>query len=212
MTTAWLAGAENPALPMNPRFERMLELTVGNTYGDFVRLVAEARKLPVSVVEKLAEGRVYTGRQAKELGLADELGGVQSAVDLAKGLAKLSKDAPEYVYTPDDEPLLSWVKGVATRILAEVAPVVRVGKEGRNAFLQVLGGMSTLGARSGSFLAVLPKKKAGRNTGRFCRCHVAGGIPEHHAGSGIQIVIPDGLKNEPRSRFAAIAGESVFRN
>ena len=128
MTTAWLAGAENPALPMNPRFERMLELTVGNTYGDFVRLVAEARKLPVSVVEKLAEGRVYTGRQAKELGLADELGGVQSAVDLAKGLAKLSRDAPEYVYTPDDEPLLSWVKGVATRILAEVDPVARIGQ------------------------------------------------------------------------------------
>ncbi|HBC68846.1 MAG TPA: signal peptide peptidase SppA [Sutterella sp.] len=129
MTTAWLAGASNPALPMNPRFETMLELMIGNTYSDFIKLVAESRNLSVSQVEKLAEGRVYTGRQAKALGLADELGGIESAKELAKKLANLPEKAPEYVYTADDEPLLSWVKGLAVKVFSEIDPLARVSSE-----------------------------------------------------------------------------------
>lgn len=62
---------------MDPRFEAVMGLTVERTYRDFISLVAKARKLPVAKVSNLAQGRVYTGRQAAQLGLVDKLGGLR---------------------------------------------------------------------------------------------------------------------------------------
>jgi protease-4 len=56
-------------------------------YAGFVGRVAEGRKLPVERVREIAKGRVWTGVQAKQLGLVDELGGFYEAVDKAKSLA-----------------------------------------------------------------------------------------------------------------------------
>ncbi|MBL7117564.1 MAG: S49 family peptidase, partial [Candidatus Syntrophoarchaeum sp.] len=56
-------------------------------YFQFVRAVAEGRQMNESEVLELADGRILTGRQAKEMGLVDELGNFQDAVDLAAELA-----------------------------------------------------------------------------------------------------------------------------
>lgn len=61
-------------------------------YAGFVSRVAEGRKLPPERVREIAKGRVWTGEQAKQLGLVDELGGFYDAVDKAKALAKLDGD------------------------------------------------------------------------------------------------------------------------
>ena len=61
-------------------------------YDGFILRVAEGRKLPAARVREIAKGRVWTGEQAKQLGLVDELGGFYQAVDKAKALAKLSGD------------------------------------------------------------------------------------------------------------------------
>ncbi|PZR32209.1 signal peptide peptidase SppA [Caulobacter segnis] len=61
-------------------------------YAGFVTRVAEGRKLPPERVREIAKGRVWTGEQAKQLGLVDELGGFYQAVDKAKALAKLNGD------------------------------------------------------------------------------------------------------------------------
>lgn len=61
-------------------------------YAGFVTRVAEGRKLPAARVREIAKGRVWTGEQAKQLGLVDELGGFYQAVDKAKSLAKLNGD------------------------------------------------------------------------------------------------------------------------
>lgn len=61
-------------------------------YAGFVSRVAEGRNLPPARVREIAKGRVWTGEQAKQLGLVDELGGFYQAVDKAKALAKLSGD------------------------------------------------------------------------------------------------------------------------
>jgi protease-4 len=58
-------------------------------YNTFITRVAEGRKLPVERVREIARGHVWTGAQARELGLVDELGGFYQAVDRAKALAKL---------------------------------------------------------------------------------------------------------------------------
>ncbi len=62
------------------------------TYSDFTALVAEGRDLPLSRVDALARGRVWTGAQALELGLIDEIGGFNDAVAAARRLARVSAD------------------------------------------------------------------------------------------------------------------------
>lgn len=59
-------------------------------YAGFITRVAEGRKLPPERVREIAKGRVWTGEQAKQLGLVDELGGFYQAVDKAKSLANLT--------------------------------------------------------------------------------------------------------------------------
>ncbi|WP_297509305.1 signal peptide peptidase SppA [uncultured Caulobacter sp.] len=61
-------------------------------YAGFVSRVAEGRHLPPARVREIAKGRVWTGEQAKQLGLVDQLGGFYDAVDQAKALAKLNGD------------------------------------------------------------------------------------------------------------------------
>ena len=65
---------------------------VNQTYERFLELVGESRKLEASEVGKLAEGRVWTGREAVEVGLVDQLGGLSLAVVEAIKLAKLKGD------------------------------------------------------------------------------------------------------------------------
>ncbi len=61
-------------------------------YAGFINRVAEGRKLPPARVREIAKGRVWTGEQAKQIGLVDELGGFYDAVDKARALAKLKDD------------------------------------------------------------------------------------------------------------------------
>jgi protease-4 len=67
--------------------------SVDDVYGGFIARVADGRKLPVKRVQEIAKGRVWTGEQAKALGLVDELGGFYEAVDKAKALSGLSGQA-----------------------------------------------------------------------------------------------------------------------
>lgn len=62
-------------------------------YDDFTQRVANGRDLPLERVLEIAKGRVWTGEQAKEIGLVDELGGIMTAIDAAKRFADLDEDA-----------------------------------------------------------------------------------------------------------------------
>jgi protease-4 len=62
-------------------------------YTDFIERVAQGRKMSVEAVDAIARGRVWTGADAKERGLVDELGGLRTAVTRAKVLAGLEPDA-----------------------------------------------------------------------------------------------------------------------
>ena len=69
-------------------------VTIDAIYDDFVAKVAAGRKRPVAEIEAVARGRVWTGRDALEAGLVDELGGLRDAVRIARERAKLPEDAP----------------------------------------------------------------------------------------------------------------------
>jgi protease-4 len=77
----------NPARPMTAEERAILQGMVDSFYGQFVKIVAKGRNLPEDQVRKLADGRVYTGTDAKKLSLVDEVGyledAIQAAVDLA---------------------------------------------------------------------------------------------------------------------------------
>ncbi|MSU68621.1 MAG: signal peptide peptidase SppA, partial [Opitutaceae bacterium] len=66
-------------------FQRMVDWI----YGEFIGKVAEARKIKREVVEEIAQGRVWSGVEAKKLGLVDELGGLDAAIASAVAQAKL---------------------------------------------------------------------------------------------------------------------------
>jgi protease-4 len=61
-------------------------------YHDFVRKVAQGRNISEEAVESVAQGRVWTGKQARDRGLVDELGGLQLAISIAKSRAGLKPD------------------------------------------------------------------------------------------------------------------------
>jgi protease IV len=68
--------------------------TIDAIYDDFVGKVAAGRRRPVADIEAVARGRVWTGRDALEAGLVDELGGLRDAVRIARERASLPDDAP----------------------------------------------------------------------------------------------------------------------
>jgi len=79
---------------------------IDDIYDQFVEDVAACRKLDETKVRELADGRVYTGRQAKKNKLVDELGSMQDAVDFVAKKAKLDGE-PTLVYPPEETSFLS---------------------------------------------------------------------------------------------------------
>ncbi|RZI83604.1 MAG: signal peptide peptidase SppA [Rubrivivax sp.] len=91
VTTTWLGGAMDPRRPMDPRFARMVQASIDHTYADFTAKVAQARKTTPEKIDEVAQGRVWTGAQAKERGLVDALGTYGDALKSAAARARLSE-------------------------------------------------------------------------------------------------------------------------
>ncbi|AUC88523.1 signal peptide peptidase SppA [Alteromonas sp. MB-3u-76] len=87
----------SPARPLAPEFGQILQRNVENTYGNFLSLVANARDMSVEAVDKIAQGRVWIGEDALELGLVDELGELDDAVIAAAEFAELESYDKVYV-------------------------------------------------------------------------------------------------------------------
>jgi protease-4 len=75
--------------PLNEDQKAVLQASIEATYADFIGKVAAARDMPEEEVEALAQGRVWTGRQALERGLVDQLGGLRAALSAARREAGL---------------------------------------------------------------------------------------------------------------------------
>lgn len=84
----------SPDRPITLEEEQIIKEIIDETYEQFIQAVAEGRSIPEDQVRRLADGRVYTGSQAKQLGLVDELGGLHEAVALAGTLAGIESPEP----------------------------------------------------------------------------------------------------------------------
>lgn len=87
-TTA-IAGKLRPDLPLDPVLASAIQSGVEYGYRRFINIVANGRKKLVEQVEPIAEGRVWSGMDAQQLGLVDKLGGLQQAVNSAANLVGL---------------------------------------------------------------------------------------------------------------------------
>jgi protease IV len=83
------ADADSPTGPFTPAQKAAFAAQIDKVYAGFVQRVADGRHLDPARVQQIARGRVWTGVQAKDLGLVDQLGGFYQAVALAKTLAGL---------------------------------------------------------------------------------------------------------------------------
>ena len=90
----------NPAREMTPEERAILQGMVNSFYGQFVQVVARGRGMPEEQVRTLADGRVFTGLEAKKAGLVDEIGYLEDAIACAKSMAHL-KDAKVIAYDRD---------------------------------------------------------------------------------------------------------------
>jgi protease-4 len=103
--------------PTSPEARASLEQTVGDTYRWFKALVGERRKLEGEALANVADGRVFTGRQALELKLIDALGNESDAITWLEAEKGLKKDARVRDYKPKSQrasvPGLSALDGLA---------------------------------------------------------------------------------------------------
>ena len=89
VTTTWLGEAYDPRRDLDPRFAALVASTIDGLYQDFVGLVATARKRTPQQIDAVAQGRVWSGKDALAQGLVDRLGGFDDAVKAAAARAKL---------------------------------------------------------------------------------------------------------------------------
>ena len=100
---------------LSPEQREILEEFVEESYEDFVQVVADGRGMSLETVRELADGRIYTGRQALAVGLVDELGNLQQAIDKAAELGGISGEPRivEYEHLPN---LQTFLQGFSTRL------------------------------------------------------------------------------------------------
>ncbi|MDB5467431.1 MAG: sppA [Phenylobacterium sp.] len=120
------AGAFGMGREFTPAERAAFSTWMDRIYDNFVARVAEGRKLPVDRVRQIARGRVWTGAQAKQLGLVDEVGGFYQAVDKAKTLAGLTGEPRLRRMSPNASPFeaiqrLLGVSATSARTLAAAA-------------------------------------------------------------------------------------------
>ncbi len=98
VTTSWLRTAGDPRLPLDPRVRSLVQTLIDGGYRQFIDRVAAARGKTAEQVQELAQGRVWSGRDALALGLVDRLGGLEAAVASAATRARLGGERPPRRY------------------------------------------------------------------------------------------------------------------
>ncbi|MEA5572641.1 signal peptide peptidase SppA [Calothrix sp. UHCC 0171] len=90
--TGKYADNQTVARPKSPEELAVYQRTVNRIYNLFLNKVAQGRKLPQAKVAEIAQGRVWSGTAAKDIGLVDEIGGLDAAIEHAAGLANLGEN------------------------------------------------------------------------------------------------------------------------
>jgi protease-4 len=96
----------SPFRGMKDNEKKLLQDVIDDVHKQFIDVVAENRKLKVDVVRKFADGRIFSGAQAKNIGLVDDIGNFQDAIDMAASMANI-KGKPVVLY-PEKKGIRFW--------------------------------------------------------------------------------------------------------
>ena len=125
------AGAFSPSEPFTAEQRAAFAASIDRTYEEFITRVSTGRRLPPARVREIARGRVWTGAQARELGLVDQLGGLEEAIAKARQLARIPDEesvrfkrfpTPESPFEALSE--MFGVSGEAARVLVGIGGVM----------------------------------------------------------------------------------------
>jgi len=118
----------SPFREMTPEETELLQGVIDTVHQQFIRAVAEGRKLPLEKVAAIADGRIFSGEQARALGLVDELGNLEDTIDRAAQMAGI-KGRPVVVYPRRRKPSLFdyLTEGIAQRLREEVHETAQPG-------------------------------------------------------------------------------------
>ncbi len=103
----------------------ILQAVLDDVHEQFIMAVAEGRKMMPDDVRKIADGRVFTGKQAMKIGLVDELGNLEDAIKIASKLAGV-KGEPEIVTKKERFSLIQLLRGQFPKELTELFPTLRI--------------------------------------------------------------------------------------
>jgi len=120
--TGKYADSQTVSRPKSPAELALYQHSVNHIYDLFLSKVAQGRKLPQPTVEQIAQGRVWSGLAAKQIGLVDEIGGLDAAIQYAAQQAKLGNDwqLQEYPEVRSlEERLLGRLTGEVRSVLGE---------------------------------------------------------------------------------------------
>ncbi|MDI6891006.1 MAG: signal peptide peptidase SppA [Thermodesulfovibrionales bacterium] len=105
--------------------KEILQGVLDNVHGQFIKAVVEGRKMLLADVKKIADGRIFTGEQALKVGLVDELGNLEDAVQAAAKLSGI-KGEPVIVSKKERFSLIDLLRGNISKQLADIFPTVKV--------------------------------------------------------------------------------------
>ncbi len=103
----------------------ILQGVLDDVHEQFIMAVAEGRKMLPDDVKKLADGRIFTGKQAVAVGLVDELGNLEDAIQVAAKLAGI-KGEPEVVSKREKFSIIDILRGKFPREFSDIIPTIKV--------------------------------------------------------------------------------------
>lgn len=119
--SAPLKGSPSPLEKMTPEVRQAVQTLIDDFYGVFVNMVAERRQIPLPQVKALADGRIYSGKQALGVKLVDEIGGEEEAMAWLVKEKRVKKDIDiKDVSVPP--PPLSLVEQFSQKALSHLVP------------------------------------------------------------------------------------------
>lgn len=124
--TGRYADLDSIARPKSPEELAIIQQVVDHIYDQFLTLVSESRDLPKERVAEVAQGRIWSGLEAQRIGLVDEIGGLEAAIQAAAETANLGDDwqLSEYPRYPS-----FWISLLGSRLASVAAPTDPIAQE-----------------------------------------------------------------------------------
>lgn len=146
MSTDYVATSENATLfsdqqNFTPQQRAYIQKSLQDTYSQFTKGVAQGRGIPVEKVDQIGKGREWSGAQAKELGLVDDIGGLDRAIEVAKQLAHIPAGRPVHIVRLPEE------KSIFEQLLQREVDEMSSSRSLDAALRQLVGVMEPVQAR-----------------------------------------------------------------